>query len=97
MRVEATAEAAYALDAHPVVVWYETRPRAQMEPFAPVAAAVQAADVWIEYAVQYTLYTDVRRAACERGVRYAAFGGLDADSIVRTIGRVDYPAMLALG
>jgi leucyl aminopeptidase (aminopeptidase T) len=68
-----------------------------MEPFAPVAAAVQAADVWVEYAVQYTLYTDARRTACERGVRYAAFGGLDVDAIVRTIGRIDYPAMLALG
>jgi leucyl aminopeptidase (aminopeptidase T) len=95
--VEATAQAAHALGAHPIVVWYETRPRAQMEPFTPIAAAVQAADVWIEYAVQYTLYTDARRSACSRGVRYAAFGGLDVDAIVRTIGRVDYPTMLALG
>jgi leucyl aminopeptidase (aminopeptidase T) len=95
--VHATAQAAHALNAHPVVVWYETRARAQMEPFAPVTAAVQAADVWIEYAVQYTLYTDARRAACAGGVRYAAFGGLDVDGMVRTIGRVDYPAMLALG
>jgi len=94
---EATAQAAYALGAHPVVVWYETRPRAQMEPFAPVAAAVKAADVWVEFAVQYTLYTDARRSACAGGVRYAAFGGLDVDAIVRTIGRVDYPVMLALG
>jgi leucyl aminopeptidase (aminopeptidase T) len=95
--VEATAAAAYALGAHPAVVWYETRPRAQMEPLPPVAAAVQTADVWVEYAVQYTLYTDTRREACSRGVRYAAFGGLDVDSIVRTIGRVDYPTMMALG
>lgn len=95
--VEATAQAAYALAAQPVVVWYETRPRAQMEPPAPVAAAVQAADVWVEYAVQYTLYTDTRRHACANGVRYAAFGGLDVDAVVRTIGRVDYPTMLELG
>jgi leucyl aminopeptidase (aminopeptidase T) len=95
--VEATAQAAYALGAHPTVIWYETRPRAQMEPFAPVAAAVQAADVWIEYAVQYTLYTDTRRLACEKGCRYAAFGALDVDALVRTIGRVDYPTMLAMG
>lgn len=95
--VEATAEAAHALGAHSTVVWYETRPRAQMEPFGPVAAAVQAADVWIEYAVQYTLYTDARRLACRNGCRYAAFGGLDVDAVVRTIGRVDYPTMLAMG
>ena len=95
--VEATAQAALTLGAHPAVVWYETRPHAQMEPYPPVAAAVQAADVWIEYAVQYTLYTHARRAACERGCRYAAFGGLDVDALVRTIGRVAYPTMLAMG
>jgi leucyl aminopeptidase (aminopeptidase T) len=95
--VEATAQAAMVLGAHPTVVWYETREHAQMEPFPPVAAAVQAADVWIEYAVQYILYTDARRAASAKGCRYAAFCGLDADALVRTIGRVDYPIMLAMG
>ncbi|MEZ4571315.1 MAG: hypothetical protein R2849_13515 [Thermomicrobiales bacterium] len=35
--VQATAEAVYALGAHPVVIWYETRPDAQMEPPGPVA------------------------------------------------------------
>ena len=95
--VEATAQAALTLGAHPTVVWYETRPHAQMEPYPPIAAAVQAADVWVEYAVQYTLYTDARRTACRNGCRYAAFGGLDVDALVRTIGRVDYPTMLAMG
>ena len=50
--VEATAQAALTLRAHPTVIWYETRPHAQMEPYPPVAAAVQAADVWVEYSVQ---------------------------------------------
>ncbi len=95
--VKATAQAAFTLGAHPTVVWYETRPHAQMEPYPPVAAAVEAADVWMEFAVQYTLYTDARRRACEKGCRYAAFGGLDVDALVRTIGRVDYPTMLAIG
>jgi leucyl aminopeptidase (aminopeptidase T) len=95
--VVATAQAAYVLGAHPTVVWYETRETAQMEPYAPVAAAVQAADVWVEYSVQYTLYTDARRKANERGCRYAAFGALDTDALVRTIGQVDYPTMLAMG
>ena len=95
--VEATAQAALVLEAHPTVIWYETRPRAQMEPFPPVAAAVNAADVWIEYAVQYLLYTDARRAATANGCRYAAFCGLDVDALVRTIGRVAYTDMLAIG
>jgi len=94
---EATAQAALTLKAHPMVIWYETRPHAQMEPYPPVAAAVQAADVWIEYAVQYMLYTDARRTACEHGCRYAAFGGLDVDALVRTIGQVSYPTMVEMG
>ena len=94
---EATAQAALTLRPHPTVIWYETRPHAQMEPYPPVAAAVQAADVWVEYAVQYILYTDTRRTACKKGCRYAAFGGLDVDALVRTIGRVDYPTMLEMG
>ncbi|MCK5245749.1 hypothetical protein KAR02_02550, partial [Candidatus Bipolaricaulota bacterium] len=95
--VHATAQAAMIVGAHPVVIWYETRPNAQMEPFQPVAAAVQASDVWIEYAVQYTLYTDTRRAATAKGCRYAAFCGLDASALVGTIGQVDYPTMLRMG
>src|SRR5450759_904551 len=58
--VKATAQAAYAAGATPTVIWYHTQPLAQMEPPAPVAAAVTKADVWIEYSVAYTLYTDAR-------------------------------------
>ena len=95
--VQATAEAVYALGAHPVVIWYETQPDAQMEPPAPVAAALKAADVWFEFGVQYILYTDARREATAAGCRHACYGGMDVEMLVRTIGRVDQETMAELG
>jgi leucyl aminopeptidase (aminopeptidase T) len=94
--VEATSQAAYAIGATPTVILYETRPVAQMEPPAPVAAAVSKADVWIEYAVAYTLYTDARRAATANGARYGCMSAMDVDMLVRTVGKVDYPGMIEL-
>jgi leucyl aminopeptidase (aminopeptidase T) len=95
--VNAIAQAVYALGAHPVVVWYETQPDAQMEPPAPVAAALAAADVWFEFGVQYILYTEARIAATKAGCRHACYGGMDVEMLVRTIGQVDYPVMTELG
>lgn len=95
--VNAVAQAAYAMGAHPVVLWYETQPDAQMEPPAPVAAALKAADVWFEFGVQYILYTNARREATAAGCRHACYGGMDVEMLVRTIGRVDYPVMQELG
>jgi len=95
--VNAFAQAAYTKGAHPVVIWYETRPDAQMEPPAPVAAALAKADVWFEFGVQYILYTDARVQATRNGCRHACYGGMDVEMLVRTIGRVDYPTMDLLG
>lgn len=93
---EATAQAAYAAGASPVVVWYESRPDAVMEPPAPVAGAIAQADVWIEYAVGYILHTEAYKAALERGCRYICLTGMDVDMMVRTIAQVDYPKMIDL-
>jgi leucyl aminopeptidase (aminopeptidase T) len=95
--VDAVAQAVYAAGAHPVVIWYETQPDAQMEPPGPVAAALAAANVWFEFGVQYILYTEARKNATAAGCRHACYGGMDVEMLVRTIGRVDYPAMQELG
>ena len=60
-----------------------------MEPPAPVAAAVAAADIWIEHAVAYTMYTEAWRRALEAGVQYCELGGMDADGMVRCVGSQD--------
>ena len=94
--VEATAQAVYALGAHPVVIWHETMPEANMEPPSPVAAALAAADVWFQYNVSSILYTEARLQAIYAGCRHACYGAMDADMMVRTIGKVNYPAMQKL-
>lgn len=95
--VDATAKAAYAAGAVPTVIWYETRPTAVVEPPAPVAAAVARADVWIEFAYAYVLHTPAFKAAIAAGARYICLTGMDTEMMVKTIGRVNYPKLIALG
>ncbi|MGI5835353.1 MAG: hypothetical protein ACOX87_02520 [Chloroflexota bacterium] len=95
--VEATAKAAYAAEAVPTVILYDTRPTAVMEPPAPVGGAVARADVWIEFAYAYVLHSPAWRAAMSAGVRYICLTGMDTEMMVNTIGRVNYPKLLALG
>jgi len=91
--VWAAAQAAYALGATPSVIWYETLPNPCMDPPPPVALALTAADVWIEFAVAYTLYSGAQKKAVESGCRYFCLPGMDVDMMVRTIGQVNYPAL----
>ncbi|MBM3471203.1 MAG: hypothetical protein FJX73_10510 [Armatimonadetes bacterium] len=95
--VEATAAAAHAAGAVPVIVWYPTRLGGGHEPPRPVAAAIASADVWIEYAVGYLLYSNAYHTAMQQGARYICLSGVDADLLVRSVGQVDYPGVIALG
>lgn len=95
--VEATAGAVKSAGGIPTVLLYETRPTAVVEPPAPVAAAVSRSDVWIEFAYAYVLHTPAFRAAMAAGARYICLTGMDVAMMVNTIGRVDYPRLLALG
>lgn len=94
---QALAEQAYVLDASPTLIRYKTQPEAQMEPPKPVGLAFQGADVWVDLSVQYILYTEARRKATGLGCRHACLAGIDVDAMVRTIGQVDYPKLIALG
>jgi leucyl aminopeptidase (aminopeptidase T) len=95
--VNATAQAVYAADASPIVIWYERRPNPEMEPPAPVAEAVSKADVWIEYVAAPTYRTFAQQRASANGCRFAPFNRMDVDAMVRAVGRVDYFAMMDLG
>jgi len=68
-----------------------------MEPPGAVARAIAHADVWIDLAVQYILYTQARETATSNGCRHACLAGMNANALVSTIGNVDYPKMLAFG
>jgi leucyl aminopeptidase (aminopeptidase T) len=93
----ATAAAVFAAGGLPVVLAYHTQPRPQMDLPPPVAAAVAAADIWIEYAVAYTVYSPTWKAAVDKGVQYVGYNGIDVDGFVRCIGRQDVRALEALG
>jgi len=95
--VWASARAIYAAGGVPTVLWYHTQPRPQMEPPAPIAAAVAAADIWIEHAVAYTMYTHAWQRALDAGVLYCELGGMDVDGMVRCIGRQDVALMAEMG
>ncbi|MGH3740393.1 MAG: hypothetical protein ACRDT8_15385 [Micromonosporaceae bacterium] len=95
--VELTAQAAMAAGASPTVVRYETRASSAMEPPAPVAGAVAAADVWIEYAVGYIMHSEAFRVAIARGARYANLTNMDVQMLVDTVARVDFAGVTRLG
>ena len=85
--VQASAAAVFAAGGLPTILLYHTQPRPQMEPPAPVAAAVASADIWIEHAVSYVMYTRAWHKALDAGVQYCELGGMDADGMVRCIGQ----------
>ncbi len=91
--VQATAQAAFAVGAVPTVIWYPTLPGPCMDPPGPVGHALLKADLWIEFAVAYQLYSPAYKAALAAGCRYLCLTGMDVDMMVRTIGRVHYPAL----
>ena len=88
--VQATAGAVYAAGAMPTVVWYPTLPAPMQEPPAPVVKAMMGAEVWFDFAVAYQLYSPAYHAAIQNGCIYVCLTGMDADMMVRTIGRTSY-------
>jgi len=91
------AAAAHQLGAVPVEVRYPTSLAPTTDPPSPVAEALKAGDVWIEFNRSYILDTHTQRDASDAGVRYICLTGMDVDTLVRTIGRVDLDAVIALG
>jgi leucyl aminopeptidase (aminopeptidase T) len=89
----ATAGAVQAVGGVPTVVSYPTLPEPMSQPPRPLAQAVLGADVWIDFAVAYQLYSPAYHAAVANGCIYVCLTGMDVDMMVRTIGRVSYAPM----
>jgi len=94
--VEATARAARSLGALPIVVKQSLPPRAHMEPPKPLAAAIKASDVWIEYAFRPIFTTAAYEEAVAAGTRYLNVAKAQIDWFIRTID-LDYGKMIELG
>jgi leucyl aminopeptidase (aminopeptidase T) len=91
--VRATAGAVYAVGGVPTTVIYPVLDEPMQPPPTPVAAAATGADVWIDFAVSYQLYSPAYEAAIDHGCIYVCLTGMDVDMMVRTIGRPDHGAM----
>lgn len=94
---DAFAKAAYAIDAMPVIINYPTAPCAVMDPPAPIAGAVERADVWIELSLSYIMHTKAFQNAIAAGVRYICLTGMDVEMLVNTVTKVNYNLMIELG
>lgn len=90
--VQDTVKAIYAIGATPTLIVHPTTEEPTNDPPPPVAAALQAADAWIEFNENYLLYSDAWKKAMEAGVRFFTLGG-DVDGLVRMVGRVDYAVL----
>jgi len=94
--VNAAARSAFSLGAKPMVIWlpapYGVAKAADpMLPIDSLAAALCKADAWVEFNNQWLLYSTPFEIAMEKNkkLRYLCLVGMDADMMVRVIGRVD--------
>ena len=95
---QAIASAALDAGATPSVLTYQAslHKEIMIEPSAPVAEAIKAADVWIELDYQL-FYTRAWKAAMDAGTRQLTAAAMDINMLINTIGKVDYPKMVELG
>lgn len=94
--VNAAARSAFSLGAKPMVIWlpapYGVAKAADpMLPIGSLAAALCKTDTWVEFNNQWLLYSTPFEIAMEKNkkLRYLCLVGMDADMMVRVIGRVD--------
>ncbi|MCE5236649.1 MAG: aminopeptidase [Clostridiaceae bacterium] len=99
---DAMAASAYSAGAKPVVIWTATpegvgKSADPMLPVEVLSNALSAADVWIEINRQWLLYsTPFERAMANNGkLRYMCLVEMNADLMIRTIGKVDCTALRA--
>ena len=98
--VDATARAAFAIGAKPMVIWVASplgvgKDADPMLPVEALTAALKEADAWVEFNNKWLLYStpfDIAMKENKR-LRYLCLVGMDADMMVRCIGRVNYPIL----
>jgi leucyl aminopeptidase (aminopeptidase T) len=98
--VDATARAAFSCGAKPVVLWIPAplgvgKAADPMLPMEALTAILQASDAWVEFNNQWLLYSTPYDQALKENprLRHLCLVGMNADMMVRCIGRVDYPVL----
>ena len=84
----ATREARKA-GASPILMVYDDLPELGMEPPKPVAAALKNCDVAVEFASKFLYITRAYEEAIKAGMRHLCLAGMDADMMIRCIGKVN--------
>lgn len=94
--VDAAARSAFSAGAKPMVVWLAAakgvgKAADQMLPVDALTGALCHADAWVEFNNKWLLYSTPFETAMEKNprLRYLCLVGMDADLMVRVIGRVD--------
>ncbi len=95
--VEVVAGQCYALGASPVVVYYPMRPHPCHDPPGVIGRAARSAEVWLDLAVHFSVYSPTHQDAVCAGCRYLLVGGLSLDGLVRLVGQVDIPRLHEFG
>jgi leucyl aminopeptidase (aminopeptidase T) len=98
--VDATAAAAFAVGAKPMVIWTASplgvgKAADPMLPVEALTAALKAADAWVEFNNEWLLYSTPYEAAQKENkkLRYLNACGMNADMMTRLIARVDLPTL----
>lgn len=98
--VNAVARAAFAIGAKPMVIWMASplgvgKAADPMLPLEALTAALKEADAWVEFNNEWLLYSTPFDVAMKENkkLRYLCLVGMDADMMVRCIGRVYYQVL----
>ncbi len=98
--VDATARAAFAVGAKPMVIWLVSplgvgKAADPMLPVEALTAVLKEADAWIEFNNKWLLYSTPYDIATKENkkLRYLNACGTNPDLMVRCIGRVNYPLL----
>ncbi|MGQ9679917.1 MAG: aminopeptidase [Candidatus Bathyarchaeia archaeon] len=95
--VNATARSAFACGAKPMVIWLASplgvgKAADPMLPQDALVGALKGADAWVEFNNEWLLYSTTYDLAMKENprLRYLCLVGMNADMMVRCIGRIDY-------
>ncbi len=96
--VKATANATAIVGAKSTVLNYPMNPAVTMDPPLPVIAAMNEADVVIEFCQKYFFYSKAYDEMNKRNkVRYICLTGMNVESMIRSIGSVDVKKTIKFG
>jgi len=101
--VDATASAAFAVGAKPMVIWLASplgvgEAADPMLPVEALTAVLKEADAWVEFNNKWLLYSTPYNIAVKENkkLRYMNLVGMNASMMTRCIGRIDYPTLKEL-